>query len=174
MGEKNEIKENAYKVLIKLAERKYEEEIKREEVISNKAGFLLTVISILIATIISLIGILKESGFNDITLASYFAFFVILLLISSMILAILSQFFYKKDYICKLSDLEDAINSNDNDDSYDSYGTLIGAYQDCINSRDKVNTRCTKFMLAAMILLIISIGVSLLCILVLYGRSFLL
>ena len=42
---KEDLKEKAFDITLGLAVRKYEEELKRNDIINTKAGFLLTVIS---------------------------------------------------------------------------------------------------------------------------------
>ena len=84
--------------MLGLAKRKYEEELRRNDIINTKAGFLLTAISILIGTIVTLLCCSAENAYKDYKLVNCFAIMVLVLLVFGFIMTVLSQIFYKRNH----------------------------------------------------------------------------
>ena len=95
---KDDLKEKAFDITLGLAKRKYEEELRRNDIINTKAGFLLTAISILIGTIVTLLCCSAENAYKDYKLVNCFAIMDLVLLVFGFIMTVLSQIFYKRNH----------------------------------------------------------------------------
>ena len=169
---KDDLKEKAYDITLGLAKRKYEEELKRNDIINTKAGFLLTAISILIGTIVTLLCCSAENVYKDYKLVNWFAIIVLVLLVFGFIMTVLSQIFYKRNHIPHVDSVIEELNKGNCNEKNDLTMLVINTYNQTIKSIDSVNTKCTKFLMTALISMIVAISLAFIFALIIFSRSF--
>lgn len=169
---KDELKEKANDITLELAVRKYEEELRRNDIINTEAGFLLTAISILIGTIVTLLCCSAENTYKDYKLVNCFVIVVLVILVFSFIMTVLSQIFYKIDHIPHVDNVIEKLNSGDCNEKNDLTMLVINTYTQTIKSIDSVNPRCTKFLMTALISMIVAISFAFIFALIIFSRSF--
>ena len=158
MARKEEkVKKEIHKMTFDLCKMKYEEEKYREKTINTKAGFLLTVLSILISIMLGLLTFCYEIDFKDKILISWFIYIIIILLISSLILTILSQCIKNVDNLSKIDEFISVLESNNKEDVFAPLGSAIHMYKEVIENRHKKNEDNAILLLVSFIVLLISL-----------------
>lgn len=155
--EEIKVKKENYRLTFDLCKMKYAEENYREQTINTKAGFLLTVLSILISILLNLLNFCYEINFKDKLLASWFIYIIILFLIVALMITILSQCIAKRKYLSKVMDFYATLNENPKDDVYSPMGTAIKMYNKVIEDKHKKIETSAKLLLAAFIILLIAL-----------------
>ena len=86
-------------------------------------------------------------------------------------MTVLSQIFYKRNHIPHVDSVIDALNSSEYDESNDLTMLVINTYNQTIKSIDDVNTGCTKFLMTALISMIVAISLAFIFALIIFSRS---
>lgn len=132
----------------------------------------MTTISILIGTIVTLLCCSAENVYRDYILINCFVIIVLVLLVFSFIMTVVSQIFYKRDYIPHVDSVIEALNNSDYNECNDLTMLVIKAYNQTIKSINDVNSRCTKFLMTAFISLTIEISLAFIFAVIIFSRSF--
>lgn len=155
MANKEEkLKKEMLKMTFDLCKMKYEEEKYRETTINTKAGFLLTVLSILISIMLNLLTFCYEINFADRRLVSWFIYIIVILLIFSLVLTIFSQIVTKIYNLSKVSEFVTTLEQNDRDDLFAPLGSTIQMYNEIIENKHKKNEKSAKLLLLGFIMLL--------------------
>lgn len=156
--------------ILEICKAKYNEETNRERSIISQASFCLTTISLLIASLLTLFGLMKEYEYTYIHIAFIFIVIILMFLITSLIFAFLSTWRHKHKYLPSSNDLIDAINENiieGEECSYKNNMSLINTYNEVNESLDESNNKKIKSLMFSNILLYISFGLAVIFIIIL-------
>lgn len=87
-------------------------------------------------------------------------------------MTVLSQIFYKRDHIPHVDSVIEELNKGNCNEKNDLTMLVINTYNQTIKSIDSVNTRCTKFLMTALISMIVAISLAFIFALIIFSRSF--
>ena len=160
------LQEKHDKLLLEYSIKKYEDEMRREDNITNQCNFYMGIITVLIAAAISIFGFI-EFNFKDMLLSIIFVGIIVIFLICSLALIIVANYFLKKDYLSKVSDLEDKLSDNETEWK----GIISQSFNQTVESFSKVNSRRIRIIMIASYLLLITLALSIIFAVIIFIRS---
>lgn len=159
---KEKIEKEQYKAVLRLCEKKYDEENYREKAINTKAGFLLTVLSILISILINLLIFVYDIQFKYKELVACFISIISILLIVSLGFAIYSQKITNRLLFPKIKKYIETLNNNNQIEKYATDASTINMYIDIIEDKHYKIEKNAKNLNIAFNILFISLILSVL------------
>ena len=142
-------KTNEY--IIKYGEKSVDLEIGRENNISKRCNAILTTISILVVPFITVFLYLLENLNKSRILIIIFGVILLLILITSLVFAIQSQWFYKKNYLQSSEEFENHVNNYNKYTQDDFDRQLINDYNEIYKSLSKSNDKRTRWAICSII-----------------------
>lgn len=154
-------------LILKFCENKYNEEIQRENGINTKAGFLLTIISLLIVGYTSLLTLFNSIYIDCISCINFLMYVFIGLLFIDLFILLFGINFTTRNYLSKINTLVDfSKNKKYKDEITDG---IIDLYSKTLESFSNCNSKRIKVLTASIIILLVIIALTIISSIFIFG-----
>ena len=166
LKEKINVKQKEYdNLLVEYAIKKYDAEIKRKDRISNHCNCYMVILSMLIFITISMFELIKLE-INEVIIVYILLGIILLHLFLSLVLTIIVNCYFKKEYLSKVIKIEQIMGGNSNKFTDKELQMFIQT----IDSKEKINSLRIRLMtiVSYLILLILILAILLI---IIFGRN---